>query len=141
MFLSRFACGMVLVAVALGCDSQPKLSQISGNVTFKGKPVPAGYVSFSPNLDAGTEGHVRVFMVENGVYDSAKASEPGIPPGTYTIEIAGFDGVRIPMYFQGKQIFNPVKDKHVVPEGITTKDFEVPESAGQNVKITPTADY
>jgi hypothetical protein len=41
---------------------------------------------------------------------------------------------------QGKQIFNPIEDNYAVPDGASTKDFEVPASAGQNVKIEPTAD-
>ena len=141
MSLVRSLAILGLVALALGCTSKPKLSQISGKVTFKDKPVPAGYVSFTPSVEAGTEGHVRVFMVKDGVYDSSKADEPGIPPGTYNIDIAGFDGKQIPMYYQGKQIFNPVKDKLTVPEGISTKDFIVPPSAGENIRYEQTADF
>lgn len=139
-----FARALSIVVIGLflvGCTAKPKLSQISGKVTFKDKPVPAGYVLFTPSLEAGTEGHIRSFMIENGVYDSVKGQEPGIPPGTYKIDIAGFDGKQIPMYYQGKQIFNPVKDAHVVPEGISTKDFVVPATAGENVRYEQTADF
>ncbi len=80
-------------------------------------------------------------MVKDGVYDSATADEPGIPPGTYNVSIAGFDGKQIPMYYQGKQIFNPVKDTWTVPEGASTKDFAVPPSAGENIRYEQTADY
>jgi hypothetical protein len=61
-------------------------------------------------------------------------------PGVYFVRIAGFDGKKIPMYGQGKQIFNPIEEKFTVPEGSTTKDWEIPDSAGANVKIQPTAD-
>lgn len=80
-------------------------------------------------------------MIEKGVYDSATAPEPGIPPGVYNVEIGGYDGKKIPMYYQGKQIFNPIKDVHTIAEGASTKDFVVPKSAGENVKIQPTADF
>ncbi len=92
MSLVRSVAILSVLVLAVGCSSKPKMSQISGKVTFKDQPVPAGYVSFTPSVEAGTGGHVRVFMVKDGVYDSSTADEPGIPPGTYNISIAGFDG-------------------------------------------------
>ena len=53
---------------------------------------------------------------------------------------AGFDGKVVKFWGQGKQIFNPVDDKFTVPTGPSTKDFVVPDSAGQNVKVEPTSD-
>jgi len=138
----RYAIGVLIcLTMLLGCSSKPKPAQLSGMVTFKGQPVPAGYVSFTPDVEKGGKGGVRVFQIKDGAYDSAKDTPPGINPGSYYVRIAGFDGKRIPMYGQGKQIFNEVTDLYVdVPEGTTTKDFVIPESAGQNVKIQPTAD-
>jgi hypothetical protein len=138
----RFAILPLICLLALaGCSSKPKPAQLSGMVTFKGQPVPAGYVSFTPDVEKGNKGQLRVFQIKDGAFDSAKEMPPGINPGGYYVRIAGFDGKRIPMYGQGKQIFNEVTDLYVdVPEGTTTKDFVIPESAGQNVKIQPTAD-
>jgi hypothetical protein len=128
-----------LVFVICSCTSKPKTAQLSGKVTFKGQPVPAGYISFTPDIG---HGEVRLVNIKDGVYDSAQQTPPGIPPGNYTLQIHGFDGVRIPNYFQGKQIFNPMTDiEFTVPEGTSTKDFDVPDQLGQNVKIHPTADY
>ena len=139
--MTRFVVPLLLLTLVLvGCSSKPNMSQLSGKVTFKSEPVPAGWISFTPDVASGGLGQVRVFQIKNGVYDSSKNDEPGLPPGVYLVKIAGFDGVRIPMYGQGKQIFNQVEDKHTVAAGSSTKDFEVPDSAGQNVKIQPTAD-
>lgn len=129
-----------VLTLAASCSSKENPSQLSGKVTFKGQPVPAGWISFTPDVAAGGKGQVRVLQIKDGEFDSSKEDPPGINPGTYLIMIAGFDGKRIPMYGQGKQIFNPVDDKFTVPPGATTKDFEIPPSAGQNVKIQPTAD-
>lgn len=126
--------------LALGCSSKPPPSQISGKVTFKGEPVPAGWISFTPDVAKGGLGQVQLFQINDGVYDSSTQSPPGIVPGSYLIRIAGFDGKQIPFYVQGKQIFNPIQDEIVVPDGASEKDFVIPESAGQNVKIQPTAD-
>jgi hypothetical protein len=137
MTIWKFLVVVVFVALASSCSSKPEPSHISGNVTFKGKPVPAGWISFTPDVG---QGQVRVYQIKDGVYDSSKETQPDLTPGTYQIKIAGFDGKKIPLWGQGKQIFNPVDDKHTVPSGTSTKDFVIPESAGHNVKIQPTAD-
>ncbi|MBI3464599.1 MAG: hypothetical protein HY000_16330 [Planctomycetes bacterium] len=134
----------VSFVIATGCSSSgPEPSHLSGKVTFKGQPVPAGYISFEPDLTVG--GQIKVLQIKDGVFDSAKEvpspeSEPGLRPGTYQIRIAGFDGKRIPFFGQGKQIFNELEDTYTVPAGQSTHDFVVPESAGENVKIQRTAD-
>lgn len=140
MLFRKIFVGAAIVMLLGGCSSKPSLSQLSGKVTFKSKPVPAGWISFTPDVAAGGLGQVKVCQIKDGQYDSAKENEPGLAPGVYLIQIAGFDGVRIPMYGQGKQIFNPIQDKYTVPDGVSTKDFEIPDSAGENVKIQPTAD-
>ncbi len=80
------------------------------------------------------------FQIKDGKYDSAQGEPAGLAPGKYKVRIGGFDGKRIPMWGQGKQIFNPIEDQCEISEGKATQDFEVPASAGQNVKIEPTAD-
>ena len=138
----RLIVAFAVCAVLLsGCSSKPKPAQLSGMVTFKGQPVPAGYVSFAPDVGNGGRGELRVFQIKEGAYDSAKENPPGINPGPYFVRIAGFDGKRIPFYGQGKQIFNEVTDLYItVPAGTTNKDFVIPEAAGQNVRIQRTAD-
>ena len=126
------------LAVAAGCSSEPKLAQMSGKVTFKGKPVPAGYISFTP--DFGQKGEVRVVQIKDGVYDSSKEQTPGIFPGPCVVRIAGYNGNAEKFYPQGKQIFNLYEFKDTVTDGTTTKDFTVPDKYGQNVKHEPTAD-
>jgi hypothetical protein len=130
----------LLVFSVAGCSSQAKVAQLSGKLTFKGQPVPAGYISFTPDVAAGNLGQIKVLQVKDGVFDSAKEPEPGLKPGKYQLRIAGFDGVRIPLFGQGKQIFNAFTEDFEVPEGTTTKEFIVPPSAGENVKIEKTAD-
>ncbi len=131
---------LVPLILLAGCDSSPPLAQISGTVTFKGKPIPAGNLTFTPDVNA-SGGKQRMLTVVDGKFDSAKEKEPGILPGQYDVTIAGYDGVRIKMFFQGKQIFNAVHEMHTIPPGTSTKDFAVPDSAGVNVKIFETADF
>jgi hypothetical protein len=130
-----------IVVLLVGCSAKPKAAQLSGKVTFKGQPVPAGYIAFTPDVGAGGTGSIKVLQIKDGVYDSSKEPpEQALTPGPYLVRIAGFDGKTIPFWGQGKQIFNAVDDTFTVPDGVSTKDFVIPESAGQNVKILPTAD-
>jgi hypothetical protein len=129
------------LTLVLGCAAKPKPTHLSGKVTFKGRPVPAGYIAFTPDVGNGGRGSIKVLQIKDGIYDSSKEPpDQALAPGAYLLRIAGFDGKPIPLWGQGKQIFNPVDDAYVVPEGVSTKDFTVPDSAGENVKILPTAD-
>jgi hypothetical protein len=133
--------GLVAVlGVAIGCSKVAKTGQLSGKVTFNGKPVPAGYISFMPDTSAGNKGPVKVVQFRDGVYNTAEAEDPGIFPGANVIQIAGFDGKKLPYYPQGKQIFNPYELRETLPEGTSTKDFTIPASAANNLKIQPTSD-
>ncbi len=138
--LRRLSLGGVFLTLAVGCGSSgPTLVPLSGTVTFKGQPVPAGFISFTPPAGAGV---VRVVQIKDGKYNTAEiaSSEQGIHPGPNKVRIAGFDGKVLPAFGQGKQIFNPVEEDFTVPASGGTKDFVVPDSAGKNVKIEPTSD-
>lgn len=126
--------------LSLGCGGKPPMSQVSGTVKFKGNPIPAGNVMFVPDVSI-SGGQVRMFMVTDGVFDSTKDPSPGLLPGKYEVTISGYDGKKIPMFFQGKQIFNAVKEPVEIAAGSTKKDFVVPDSAGVNVKVFETADF
>jgi hypothetical protein len=130
----------VALALQAGCGSNVKTSQLKGKVVFKGQPVPAGYISFTPDAVKGNQGAVKVAQIKDGLYDTSLASDPGVIPGPTVIRIAGFDGKVVPRFGQGKQIFNVYEFRDVLAEGATAKDFIVPDSAGENVKIEPTAD-
>jgi hypothetical protein len=124
------------MGLVAGCSKGGlKTAQLSGTVTFKGKPVPAGYIQFQGSL-----GEVRVVQIKDGVYDSAQEKAPGIFAGPTAIRIAGFDGKKVKGFSQGKQIFNPYELKDEIPVGTSTKDFTVPASAADNLKIVPTSD-
>jgi hypothetical protein len=138
--LARTILIVLFLAALSGCSSQAPVAQLSGKVTFKGQPVPAGWISFTPDVVEKGAGQVKLLQIQDGLYDTSKETDPGLRPGRYFIRIAGFDGKKAPFYAQGKQIFNPVEDTCEVPEGSSNKDFTIPESAGKNVKVEPTAD-
>ena len=63
-----------------GCNPASKVAQISGTVTFKGKPVPAGYITFTPDVASDSLGQVVGFQIQNGKYDSKANVPSGLPP-------------------------------------------------------------
>jgi hypothetical protein len=130
----------VVLALTAGCGTQEKVAQLKGKVTFKGQPVPSGWISFMPDSSQGYQGSVKVAQIKDGMYDTSLAADPGVIPGPTVIRIAGFDGKVIPRYGQGKQIFNIYELRETLAEGTTAKDFTVPDSAADNLKIEPTAD-
>jgi hypothetical protein len=132
----------VALLVTAGCGSNKRtVAQMSGKVTFKGKPVPTGFINFMPDVTAGNAGEVKAFPIVDGVYNTAEGENPGIYPGTNKVMISGFDGKpQGDLWPKGKQIFNPIDLIETVPDGTTTKDYVVPDSAGQNVRIVPTGD-
>jgi hypothetical protein len=133
---------LAVAFVAAGCSAPPpKTGQLSGQVTFKGQPVPAGFISFMPEASGGgAGGKVKVFPIKDGVYDTSQGDNPGVFPGPNVVRIAGYDGKPLHLYPQGKQIFNPFELKETLEEGSATKNFTVPDSAADNLKIEPTAD-
>jgi hypothetical protein len=141
-FVLRALCIFGIVSFAsLGCARKPKPVQLSGKVTFKGQPVPAGYITFMPDVGNGNRGSTKLLKIKDGVYDSSQdPPDQALTPGAYHLRIAGFDGQVQPRFNQGKQIFNPVQETFVVPDKVSTKDFTIPESAGQNLLISPTDD-
>ena len=135
----RFAVLAAVLGLVAGCSKpEAKKIQLSGKVTFNGKLVPAGYISFIPDASKGNKGEARVVQIKDGVYDSSTEQYPGLYPGPTDVLIAGFDGKPLHLYPQGKQIFNAYKLHETLEDG--TKNFDVPASAAQNLKVFPTAD-
>lgn len=140
-FWSLLSLPVIMVSLC-GCGEKPRtVAQMSGKVTFKGKPVPAGFINFLPDVTGGNAGEVKAFPIVDGAYNTADGDNPGIYPGVNRIMISGFDGKpRGDLWPKGQQIFNPIDLTETVPEGTTAKDFVVPDVAGQNVRIVPTGD-
>lgn len=130
-----------LLGIGIGCsgESSGPVVQLSGSVTYNGSPVPAGYISFSP-LSTQKGASVVVSQIKDGVYDTASLPQKGFYPGEVNIQIAGYNGKAEKFFPQGKQIFNPYSLKDSFNAGVLKKNFEVPASAGKNVRIEPTAD-
>src|SRR5690242_4770699 len=66
--LFLLCCGGLVAALTTGCEQGgPKMVQVEGKVTYKGQPVPRGYVSFfakkgNPSME------VPIGPIEDGEY-------------------------------------------------------------------------
>jgi hypothetical protein len=76
-----FAVGAIL---ASGCGSE--LAPVKGQVTFDGKPLNAGTVTFYPVTD-GTPGYASVV---DGNYAARTGTKAGLKPGEYRVTVTAY---------------------------------------------------
>jgi len=85
----KYAILVVLLSL-LGCDQGPQRYEVTGVVTFEGKPVPTGRLVFTPDNAADNRGPQGVAII--------KAGAIGIEPdrrvigGPHWVQIMAFDG-------------------------------------------------
>jgi hypothetical protein len=116
-----------------GCGTAPAGSyHLSGKATFNGKAVPAGRIFFLPDTSRGNSGRGGYAEIKEGIFDTAKkgAATPG---GALIVRIDGFDGQAGPANYVGQPLFLTYEMKLEVPRANSTKDFDVPASAGRNL--------
>jgi hypothetical protein len=118
----------VLAAVAglAGCGASDKLYDVSGTITFEGKPIPKGLIFFDPDGSNGTPGPQGFANIEDGKFDTAIPGKgKGIRGGTYTIRISGFDGKEGPEAPFGQFLFPEHQFTKELPAHNHTFDYEI----------------
>lgn len=89
---SGAAFAVAVLGLAAGCGSgEPKLYDVSGTLTFEGKPIAAGVIHFEPDAAKGNRGVAGYAEIHGGKFDTAKKGR-GVLGGAYSIRINGFDG-------------------------------------------------
>jgi len=135
----RLLAGTLLVAASLvvaGCGDSGTRYNVSGKATFDGKPIPVGRIYFDPDPKTNPKGLQGTAEIKDGQYDTAK-SRKGPSGGAVTVRIEGADGVRVDdEHPNGKPLFPSYKTTAELPKETTTKDFDVPASAGKTTKPT-----
>lgn len=126
--------GGVMVAMLLaGCRGTegPSQYELSGTVTFQGKPVPAGTITFEPDAVKGNHGPQGFALIQDGRYDT-RAEGRGSVGGPQVVRISGSDGVAAGEAFPtGKPLFEPYTTSVDLPKESSTHDFDVPVSAAR----------
>lgn len=109
-----------------GCGSKPGPGtaryHVSGTVTYQGKPVPAGSITFQPDGTRGNAGPAGGAAIQNGKYDT-RTSRKGTVGGPHIVQIEGLDGP------DGNELFPEFTTTVDLPKQNTTQDFDVPAAA------------
>lgn len=130
----------LLVLLALyfvgGCGSAPDgppRFQISGSVTFDGKPVPKGFITFEPDGSKGNKGPGGGAAIANGRFKTEAGK--GVVGGPHVVRIVGYDGVAATMEGEqladGKPLFATYVSTVDFPKENGTRDFAVPKPESQ----------
>jgi hypothetical protein len=119
---------MILLAI-LGCGpSGPSRFKLSGKMTFAGKPIPAGWVCFTPDTTKGNSGPQGVAQIREGTYDTDSRNGKGTIGGPMIVRIEGFDGQATADLPDGRPIFAPYEMAVDLPRERSVKDIEIPAS-------------
>jgi len=113
-------------AMTTGCGKPPpKRYQLSGKITWAGKPIPAGMLYIEPDLAAGTNGLQGYAIIEKGEYDTRKGGQ-GHSGGKSVLRIFAGDGVVSGEATMGKPLFPEYTWNDELPTADVTKDIEIP---------------
>lgn len=131
--------GGMLCMLSQSCGaggSGETLYDVSGTVTYAGKPVPYGSILFVADAEEGNTGPQGVAKIEDGKFDTANAGR-GVVGGAYTVIIKGRST-------QGSQeddegglnspLFSDFKTKASFPKENSVQKFDVPEKSSRSVR-------
>ena len=125
--------GLFLATVGLtlaGCGATgPGMAQVTGKVTYGGKPVPKGLVSFVPAAPGGRNATGQIDEAGNYRLQTENPGD-GALTGDYNVSIAARDDVVLD--FIPKK---PVPPKYLVPakyENPATSDLKATVKSGSN---------
>ncbi|HEX5106382.1 MAG TPA: hypothetical protein VFV87_21330 [Pirellulaceae bacterium] len=130
---------MTLLAVAcllgVGCgDGGPKLNRVSGKITFKGAPVPAGTVYIRPDTAQGNSGPAGIAYIKDGVYDTSSSGGKGSVSGPVVMSVDGLDPTPPPNAGPDvtvTSLFSSYETKAEIKAPETVHDIDVPPEAAQ----------
>src|SRR5262245_52451048 len=116
----------------VGCHTGAAVQHLSGKVTFKGQPVPAGRVFFLPDPTKGNTGPGGFAEIKDGNY-STRAKGGATPSGALIVRIDGFDGKATSDDPLGQALFLTHEVLIDLSPKSATQDFDVPASAAKNL--------
>jgi len=126
--LFALLCGLVA-----GCGDE-KTYRVSGKVTFKGQPIPAGMIYFTPDKAKGNAGSGGYAPIKDGSYDTDAPGGRGTVCGPTIIRIEAVDPTTSSKSEKSgdtitKALFPPYETVIDLPKQENTKDIDVPADA------------
>ncbi len=124
---------LLLIAIlSVGCgaaETGPKRYDFSGKVTYGGKPVPRGSITFDPDRAKNNSGPSSVVPIVNGAFKTEHGA--GLLGGSYVARIDGYDGVVQKLDDgtenpDGSPLFKLTVIEFEMPKETSSKDFDVP---------------
>ena len=106
-----FAVMSVVGVTLVGCGYDEGFYDVSGTVSFEGKPAPKGLIIFSPDRGQGNSGPQGLVRVTEGEIDDVVRPTVG---GPHWLEVQVFDGVA----FQEVEFTNEDGKPLMPPESI-----------------------
>lgn len=119
-------------AAFAGCGVSDGLARydVSGSVTHRGKPVPAGYIRFLPDALQGNGGPAVRAEIRGGQFATPRGK--GLVGGPHKIVIVGYDGAAFAddteqmRHDLGKPLFGEYATEFDFPRQWTRHDFAIP---------------
>ena len=120
------AASLAFLLLLAGCGESEKIYQVSGTVTYDGKPVPKGLIFFDPDPSKGTGGAQGAANILDGKYNTAEGA--GVQGGAYYVRVNGFDGNASNDAPFGQPLFPEYNGSTELPKQDSTYDLEIPKS-------------
>jgi hypothetical protein len=132
--MRRFGvCGVVAVLLGtVGCGGGLRRNDVSGEVHFAGKPIPAGRIYFTPDTAKGNDGPQGFAEIKEGKFDTRDNGQGAIG-GAMIVIVAGNDGTL--GNGAGTPLFDDYSIKADLPATSSTQNFDVPANAPKMRKI------
>lgn len=133
-YLVCYRSSVALVAlVAVGCGGEERVRhQISGTVTYQGKPVEMGTIRFEADASVGNFAPACQAPIKNGSFQTPLEESPGA--GKYHVRVLGIDVPRIVKSTgpgipdEMPALFFPYTTTVEIPPPDGTLEIQVPES-------------
>lgn len=120
-------CAAVLATVGCGGSKDVRQYHVWGTVTYQGKAIPAGSITFEPDTSKGNKGPAVTFKIRDGKFDS-RSEGIGHVGGPHRVRIVGLSGEKSGDEFfpEGAPLFPEWQTTVDLPTKASEQNFEVP---------------
>ncbi|WP_254513943.1 hypothetical protein [Anatilimnocola floriformis] len=112
---------LVALIAASGCEKKVQRFHVWGKITYQGQPIPAGSITFDPDLQAGADGPQGFAIIKNGEFDTRKDGGIATVGGKYMARVYATDGVAGPEIPNGRPLF----PERSIPQDLPKADGEL----------------